>query len=177
LHEVRSPQSFDLVWGKVPFPSFVSAGATVPAYIGNSHAVVCFPSYDGRLEFGWAIEKGSFGDLRKRGIDEWIDQMTEFGSPDLGAHLRAHRADVTHPLVLDVICDRLTKWGAPGLILLGDACHPMSPAGGARASTSRFATLWSRPITCVWRINDFGRKSANRQRQAWPWRSRCVAME
>jgi 2-polyprenyl-6-methoxyphenol hydroxylase-like FAD-dependent oxidoreductase len=130
LHEVRSPQSFDLVWGKVPLPSFVSAGATVHAYIGNGHAVLCFPSYDGRLEFGWAIEKGSFGDLRKRGIDEWIDQMTEFGSPDLGAHLRAHRADVTHPLVLDVICDRLTKWSAPGLILLGDAGHPMTPAGG-----------------------------------------------
>jgi hypothetical protein len=91
LHEVRSPQSFDLVWGKVPLPSFVSAGATVHAYIGNGHAVLCFPSYDGRLEFGWAIEKGSFGDLRKRGIDEWIDQMAAFVSSDLAAHLHASR--------------------------------------------------------------------------------------
>ena len=48
----------------------------------------------------------------------------------LAAHLRTHRADVTHPFLLDVVCDRLVRWTAPGLLLLGDAAHPMSPVGG-----------------------------------------------
>lgn len=56
--------------------------------------------------------------------------MAAHVSSDLAAHLRANRDDVTHPFLLDVVCDRLTKWSAPGLLLLGDASHPMSPVGG-----------------------------------------------
>ena len=28
------------------------------------------------------------------------------------------------------MCGRLTEWTAPGLLLIGDAAHPMSPVGG-----------------------------------------------
>jgi 2-polyprenyl-6-methoxyphenol hydroxylase-like FAD-dependent oxidoreductase len=134
LHEERSPQAFDVVWGKVPLPDFMSDRSTARGYVGgsrgNSHLMLCFPSYDGRLQFAWMIEKGSFGELRRRGIEQWIGEMAAHVSGDLSAHLRAHRDDVTHPFLLDVVCDRLTKWSAPGLLLLGDASHPMSPVGG-----------------------------------------------
>jgi 2-polyprenyl-6-methoxyphenol hydroxylase-like FAD-dependent oxidoreductase len=33
-------------------------------------------------------------------------------------------------VLLDVIVGRLETWTAPGLLLLGDAAHPMSPQGG-----------------------------------------------
>src|SRR5260370_8138878 len=56
--------------------------------------------------------------------------MAAHVSNDLAAHLRANRDDVTHPFLLDVVCDRLTKWSAPGLLLLGDPSYPMSPVGG-----------------------------------------------
>ncbi|HKN11836.1 MAG TPA: FAD-dependent oxidoreductase [Candidatus Binatus sp.] len=134
LHEERSPQAFDVVWGKVPLPDFMSDRTTARAYVGgssgNSHLMLCFPSYDDRLQFAWMIEKGSFGELRQRGIEQWIEEMAAHVSSDLAAHLRANRDDVTHPFLLDVVCDRLTKWSAPGLLLLGDASHPMSPVGG-----------------------------------------------
>ena len=32
--------------------------------------------------------------------------------------------------LLSVVCGRLTEWTAPGLLLIGDAAHPMSPVGG-----------------------------------------------
>ena len=35
-----------------------------------------------------------------------------------------------HPVLLDVIVGRLESWTAPGLLLLGDAAHPMAPNGG-----------------------------------------------
>ncbi|MGO9453052.1 MAG: FAD-dependent oxidoreductase [Candidatus Binataceae bacterium] len=134
LHEERSPQAFDVVWGKVPLPDFMSDRKTARGYVGGSrgksHLMLCFPSYDGRLQFAWMIEKGSFGELRRRGFEQWVEEMANHVSTDLAVHLREHRDDVTHPLLLDVICDRLTKWTAPGLLLLGDASHPMSPVGG-----------------------------------------------
>ncbi len=56
--------------------------------------------------------------------------MAQHVGAELGAHLRANRTAVTHPFVLDVICDRLVRWTTPGLLLIGDAAHPMSPVGG-----------------------------------------------
>jgi len=44
--------------------------------------------------------------------------------------LRANAESLKHPVLLDVIVGRLETWTAPGLLLLGDAAHPMSPNGG-----------------------------------------------
>jgi 2-polyprenyl-6-methoxyphenol hydroxylase-like FAD-dependent oxidoreductase len=37
---------------------------------------------------------------------------------------------VAGAVLLNVVCGRLTEWSAPGLLLIGDAAHPMSPVGG-----------------------------------------------
>jgi 2-polyprenyl-6-methoxyphenol hydroxylase-like FAD-dependent oxidoreductase len=82
------------------------------------------------MQFGWLIEKGSYGELRARGIDAWFAEMAHELPPDMATHLLANRNAISHPFLLDVICDRLIRWTAPGLLLLGDAAHPMSPVGG-----------------------------------------------
>jgi 2-polyprenyl-6-methoxyphenol hydroxylase-like FAD-dependent oxidoreductase len=128
LHEERAPQAFDIVWCKVPRPAFLDRG-TARAYLGIGHFALLFPSYDDRIQIGWIIEKGSFGDLRRRGVEGWVEEMAAHVSPDLAAHLRAERGAITHPFLLDVVCDRLVRWTLPGLLLLGDAAHPMSPVG------------------------------------------------
>src|SRR6185503_18483078 len=83
----------------------------------------------GRLQIAWIIAKGSFGELRRHVIAGWLTEMAAHGSADLAAHLLAQRDAITHPFLLDVICDRLERWTVPGLLLLGDAAHPMSPVG------------------------------------------------
>ena len=50
-------------------------------------------------------------------------------SPDLAAHLRVNADCLKHPILLDVTGGRLDTWTAPGLLLLGDAAHPMAPNG------------------------------------------------
>src|SRR5262249_47905157 len=40
---------------------------------------------------------------------------------------RAHREAVSKAVLLDVVVGRLTTWTAPGVLLIGDAAHPMSP--------------------------------------------------
>jgi len=129
LDQQRAPQSFDIVWFKLPLPDFLSSGRVARAYLGRGHFCLLFPAPDGLLQIGWVIEKGGFGELRERGIDGWLSQLVQHVSPDLARHLERHREGLEHPFVLDVVCDHLEQWTAPGVLLLGDAAHPMSPAG------------------------------------------------
>jgi 2-polyprenyl-6-methoxyphenol hydroxylase-like FAD-dependent oxidoreductase len=79
---------------------------------------------------GMTVQKGQYKELRTAGPDGLTEELLRRTSPDLAAHLRANADALTHPVLLDVIVGRLQRWTAPGLLLLGDAAHPMSPNGG-----------------------------------------------
>jgi 2-polyprenyl-6-methoxyphenol hydroxylase-like FAD-dependent oxidoreductase len=131
LHFESDPEFFDVVWFKVPVPDYFAArGRALQAFIGRRHLAIAIPCHDGRLQMAWVIDKGTFGELRQRGIGAWVAEMAEHVTAELGAHLRAHRDATEHPFVLDVVCYGLPRWTAPGALVLGDAAHPMSPVGG-----------------------------------------------
>ena len=130
LDEPRSPEYFDIVWCKIPLPEFYGKRPPWPrGYAGNGHLGLFIPSYDGLLQIGWVIEKGSFKDFRAMGIEHWLKEMARHVTDDLADHLRAHAGDTIHPFLLDVVCDCYDRWSVPGMTLLGDAAHPMSPVG------------------------------------------------
>ena len=127
LPQDRIMQGFDVVWGHVPgqFPD----ARTARGYIGSGHLLIMYPSPEGHTQIGWVIDKGTFGDIKKMG-DRWIDELAQHVSPDVRQYLAANKTGLAHPFLLDVVCDRLREWTAPGLLLIGDAAHPMSPVGG-----------------------------------------------
>jgi len=128
LPQDRIMQGFDVVWGHVA--GHFLDGRTARGYIGSGHLLIMYPSPEGHLQIGWVIDKGTFGDIKKMGADGWINQLAPHVSPDLRIFLVANMNDLSHPFLLDVVCDRLREWTAPGLLLIGDAAHPMSPVGG-----------------------------------------------
>jgi len=127
LERARDAQAFDVVWCKLPLPEFMRGRAR--ACVGRGHFALLFEAPDGLLQLGWAIEKGSFGDIRCAGIEHWVEELASTVPDDLADWIRAHAREVSHPFLLDVVCDHLDVWSAPGVLLLGDAAHPMSPAG------------------------------------------------
>ena len=131
LDAIRRPQSFDIVWCKAPAPPLSQDDLhSAQVFIGRGHFALVFPTYDDRLQIAWVIRKGSMGELRRAGIEHWIDQLAGHVSDDLARHLRANLHAITSPFLLDVICDLMPRWTRPGLLLIGDAAHPMSPVGG-----------------------------------------------
>jgi 2-polyprenyl-6-methoxyphenol hydroxylase-like FAD-dependent oxidoreductase len=128
LTEDRIMQGFDVVWGHVA--GHFLDGRIARGYIGSGHLLIMYPSPEGHMQLGWVIDKGTFGDIKRIGADGWINRLAPYVSPDLRNFLVANKTGLAHPFLLDVVCDRLREWTAPGLLLIGDAAHPMSPVGG-----------------------------------------------
>lgn len=128
--EPRSPQHFDVLNFLVPFPDLWPDRTTVRLELGPGCLTGGIPMADGRLWVGMTIQKGEYKSLRAAGPDGLTEELLRRTSPDLAAYLRANAEALRHPVLLDVLVGRLETWTAPGLLLLGDAAHPMSPNGG-----------------------------------------------
>jgi len=79
-------------------------------------------------QLGYVIRKGSFKQLQAAGIAA-LRQSIATLAPELGDRMAEIR-DWKDVALLSVASDRLRRWYKPGLLLIGDAAHVMSPAGG-----------------------------------------------
>lgn len=131
LPEISGTQeSYDILWLKVAYPNHYPDRSTMLMAVAANRAGLAFPTADGQLQVGLMIPKGGFAALRARGTEAWTEELIGAFPAFLADHLRAHRDAVASATLLNVVCGRLTEWTAPGLLLIGDAAHPMSPVGG-----------------------------------------------
>jgi 2-polyprenyl-6-methoxyphenol hydroxylase-like FAD-dependent oxidoreductase len=128
--QFAAPQHYDILWLKVPYPNGYPDRTTALFEMAANRAALAFPTADGQLQIGFVIPKGGLAALRARGADGWTEDLIGRLPPYLADHLRAHREALTDAALLNVVCGRLMEWTAPGLLLIGDAAHPMSPVGG-----------------------------------------------
>lgn len=122
-------ESFDVVWVRTPPLDDGTGPGLSRLYLAPGRILVVLPTPSGELQLGNIIEKGSFGEIRRLGTAAWLRHLDEFVTPDIVDALRS-RSDELKLSLLDVRCFNLDRWHEPGLLLIGDAAHPMSPAGG-----------------------------------------------
>ncbi|MCX5956635.1 MAG: FAD-dependent monooxygenase [Cyanobacteria bacterium] len=91
--------------------------------IGDAGSYALFGTARGGVRLGWLQERGAAGSPIP-----WPERWARSAPPELAALLRSlPTSSLGPPLRLTVRSGLAPHWQRPGLLLLGDAAHPMSP--------------------------------------------------
>ncbi|WP_030453142.1 FAD-dependent oxidoreductase [Herbidospora cretacea] len=76
-------------------------------------------------QMAYLIPKGGFDDLKAAGLENFRSSVT-----NLLPYLDTGEVTFDDVQLLTVVVDRLRTWHLPGMLIIGDAAHAMSPIGG-----------------------------------------------
>ena len=122
----------DVLWFKIPYPENFLPGSQAFFSLFPKSFLVAVPVYDEKLQVGWIIPAGSYGELRKKGQEKWIQYIKEKSPKGFADHLQKCLDEklISDPFILKMTLDRVKKWHKKGALLLGDAAHTMNAVGG-----------------------------------------------
>ena len=120
-----SPSPIDLLWFQLASPAASPLAGSFTTLVGPQGVFSAFESASGGVQLGWVIGKSqATPELSREG---WIERMAALSPPQLAAWLRQWRGGLGAPSRLTVQVGLAERWCQPGLLLLGDAAHPMGP--------------------------------------------------
>jgi 2-polyprenyl-6-methoxyphenol hydroxylase-like FAD-dependent oxidoreductase len=123
---VKTAPPMDVVWLRLPKKP-TDAAENAELYVGGGHLAIVLDRGD-EWQIGYVILKGSFAALRSAGIEDLRKGVAE-QIPWLADRVE-HLHDWKDVAVLNVESSRVPTWHKPGLLLIGDAAHVMSPVAG-----------------------------------------------
>lgn len=127
-----APSPLDVLWFRLESPGADAvlewlAGRFVTV-VGGSGSYALFPSARGGVQLGWAIAPEPPPAPTPAGPGAWAALWAGDAPEALARRLRElPAATIQGPVRLPVRVGLCPRWQRPGLLLLGDAAHPMSP--------------------------------------------------
>lgn len=115
---------FDLLW-----MSGTGSGKRVHVIVDENEAFVAFPTTAHGAQIGWLIPKGTYGPIRAHGLD-WIRSRVQRALAHAPTPMQATIERFDDLALLPTVSESAEQWTVPGMLLIGDAAHPMSPVGG-----------------------------------------------
>ena len=123
----RTSPPMDVLWFRLPVPGNSKLPGGFQARFGAGTMLIIIDRGD-HWQAGFIILKGSYRDFRKAGLGAFRDRLAKI-APELKDAF-SHLEDWSQCAILSVVTGRVEQWHRPGLLLIGDAAHVMSPVGG-----------------------------------------------
>ncbi|GLE51745.1 FAD-dependent monooxygenase [Mycobacterium montefiorense] len=115
----------DFLWMKVSAPNSWDSDR-YHVRITRSDHLVCIPTVPDMVRLGVNIPKGGLRDVRDRGFASFIDRIAS-AVPELEEVLRTEVTGWKDTSMLDIFTTVSAEWTQPGLVLIGDAAHAITP--------------------------------------------------
>lgn len=113
----------DVMWLRLPMPLLESNRAVFYGFIRGSESMGAYTSWDDSLKFAYLVPRGQQID----GKIDWPARLAKIAPSWMAEHIRSHANALESPIPLKVVFGRCPQWFRPGVLLLGDAVHPMAP--------------------------------------------------
>jgi 2-polyprenyl-6-methoxyphenol hydroxylase-like FAD-dependent oxidoreductase len=120
-----SSAAIDVLWfrfrsGAAPLPD-----GTFTTLVGQHGLASLFKGASGLGQLGWAIPSNEATPTLSPAA--WMERLAAMAPPALASWLRHNGRWLEEPVRFSVVVGQAEQWWRPGLLLLGDAAHPMSP--------------------------------------------------